>query len=91
MRMVIFGLTIILLLVLTLPFLIHKVENNLEIFLFVMGIAATLISGIMNKELIIKAFEEPVMIAAAVLIACCFFSILTADQNLDQPILRYSA
>ncbi len=38
--MVIFGLPVILLLVLILPFLIHKVEDNLEVFLFVMGLVA---------------------------------------------------
>jgi predicted cation transporter len=36
--LVIGGLTVILLLVLTLPFMIKKVEENLEPFLFVMGI-----------------------------------------------------
>ncbi len=71
--MVIFGLSIILLLVLILPFLIHKVEDDLEIFLFVMGLAASAVSGILSKELIIKAIEEPVMIAAAVLIAGLLF------------------
>ena len=71
--MVIFGLSVILLLVLILPFLINKVEDDLEIFLFVMGLAASAVSGILSKELIIKAIEEPVMIAAAVLIAGLLF------------------
>jgi predicted cation transporter len=73
MWMVILGLSVILLLVLTLPFMIYQVEENLEIFLFIMGLAASAVSGILNKELIIKAFEELVMIAAAVLIAGLLF------------------
>jgi predicted cation transporter len=67
------GLIIVLLLVLVLPFTIHKVEENLEVFLFVMGISASLISGILGKELMIKALKEPVMISGAVLVAGLMF------------------
>jgi predicted cation transporter len=74
--MVINGLIIVLLLVLVLPFAAKKVEENLELFLFVMGIAASIISGIMSKELIIKALEEPIMIASAVFIAGALFFLL---------------
>lgn len=63
------GLVIILLLVLFLPFTVKKVEHNLEIFLFVMGIAASLVSGMMNGELIVKALVDPIKITLAVLIA----------------------
>lgn len=69
------GLVVILLLVLTLPFLFKAVEQQLEIFLFVMGVAAALVSGIMDRDLIIKALEEPVMITAAVLIAGILFKV----------------
>jgi len=62
--------------VLVLPFVIKKIEENLEPFLFVMGVAAALISGVMTKELIIEALEEPIMIASAVLIAGALFYIL---------------
>ena len=74
--MVIAGLVVILLLVLALPFLIKPIEENLEPFLFVMGVAAALISGIMSKELILEALEEPIMITAAVFIAGALFYIL---------------
>lgn len=74
--MVIPGLIVILLLVLVLPFAIKQIEENLEPFLFVMGVAAALISGIMTKELIIEALKEPIMIASAVLIAGALFYIL---------------
>jgi len=74
--MVIAGLVGILILVLVLPFAVHKVEENLEAFLFVMGVAASVISGIMSKELAIKALEEPLMIASAVFIAGALFYVL---------------
>ncbi|MEC1522694.1 DUF1646 family protein [Neobacillus niacini] len=63
------GLVIILILVLFLPFSVKKVEHNLEIFLFVMGIAAALVSGMMNLHLIEKALIDPITITLAVLIA----------------------
>lgn len=69
------GLVVILLLVLTLPFAFKAVEHQLEIFLFIMGVAASLISGIMDQHLILKALEEPVMITAAVLIAGILFKL----------------
>ncbi len=74
--MVIPGLLAILLLVLVLPFAIKQIEENLEPFLFVMGVSAALISGIMTKDLVIEALQEPIMIASAVLIAGALFYIL---------------
>ncbi len=74
--MVIAGLVVILLLVLTLPFLVKPIEENLEPFLFVMGVAAALVSGVMNKHLILEALQEPIMITAAVFIAGALFYIL---------------
>ncbi|NLN21851.1 MAG: DUF1646 family protein, partial [Syntrophomonadaceae bacterium] len=64
------GLLIILLLVLTLPFFVKVVERNLEPFLFVMGLAATIISGVLNTELIHEIITNHLMymITAAVLI-----------------------
>lgn len=63
------GLIIILFMVLFLPFLVKKVEHNLEVFLFLMGIAAAAISGMMNSSLIEKALIDPINITLAVLIA----------------------
>jgi predicted cation transporter len=63
------GLVVILILVLFLPFSVKKVEHNLEIFLFVMGVAASSISGMMNHHLIEKALIDPITITLAVLIA----------------------
>jgi len=75
-QMVITGLIIILLLVLAIPFISKTVEENLEPFLFIMGLAAAFISGIMNIELAIKALEEPIMIASAVFAAGALFFLL---------------
>lgn len=65
----IIGLGIILILVLFLPFSVKKVEHNLEVFLFVMGIAAASISGMMDGHLIGKALVDPINITIAVLVA----------------------
>lgn len=74
--MIITGLIVILLMVLALPFLVKKIEENLEPFLFVMGVAAVLLTGKMNAHLVLEALEEPVMIALAVLIAGALFYVL---------------
>lgn len=66
--MIIAGLCIILLLVLILPFSFKKVEHNLEIFLFIMGVSAALISRQMSWHLGVEAITEPVPITLAVLI-----------------------
>lgn len=63
------GLIIVLLLVLFLPFTVKKVEHNLEVFLFIMGIIAANISGMMDAHLIKKALIDPINITLAVLIA----------------------
>lgn len=74
--MVITGLIVILVMVLSLPFLFHKVEENLEIFLFIMGIGAAFVSKKMELELVMEALREPIMIAGAVLIAGALFFLL---------------
>jgi len=67
------GLLIILALVLFLPFSVKWVEHNLEIFLFVMGIAAVLVSGVFSGSLVIRALEDPILISIAVFIAGLLF------------------
>lgn len=78
----IIGLVIILALVLFLPFFVKKVEHNLEIFLFVMGIAAVLISGVFSKDLLIHALKDPITITIAVFVAGLLF------KWLDAPLER---
>ena len=67
-NMVYSVLCLIVIVVLVLPFTNKKVERNLEMFLFVMGVSSVLVSNQMSWGLILKALEEPLMIAAAVLI-----------------------
>lgn len=84
----IIGLVIILILVLLLPFSVKKVEQNLEVFLFVMGVAAALISGIMDLHLIKKALVDPINITIAVLLAGLFTK--WAQSPLEKSILTLS-
>ncbi|TQS74612.1 DUF1646 domain-containing protein [Ornithinibacillus gellani] len=69
----ILGLTIVLILVLFLPFSVKLVERNLEVFLFIMGVSAAIISGVLDKQLILKALEDPIYITLAVLVAGLLF------------------
>jgi predicted cation transporter len=56
------GLFVILGLVLILPFKVKKIEQNLEPFFLVMGIAAVTISGLWSFQLVEEAVKAPVMI-----------------------------
>lgn len=69
----IIGLTIILILVLLLPFTVKVVEKNLEVFLFIMGLAAAIISQTLDWTLMKKALVDPIEITLAVLIAGLLF------------------
>ena len=66
------GLSIILLLVLFLPFT-HFVEKNLEVFLFIMGIAAVIVSSVFSWHLVEEALLHPISITIAVLVAGLIF------------------
>lgn len=66
---VIVSLAIILLMVLFLPFIFHKVEENLEIFLFIMGIISLIVTKSLHKDIIMEGLHEPIKISLAVLIA----------------------
>ncbi len=77
MSMVELGLVVIVALVFVLPFLVHKVEKQLEAFLFVMGCLAVTISGLWHWELVHDALLDPIRlkhpIVEAVLIAGLLF------------------
>jgi predicted cation transporter len=66
----------ILILVLFLPFLVHKIEENLEVFLFVMGLLAITASSQWSWRLIEEALQEPIKITIAVLIVGLAFKFL---------------
>ena len=71
----------ILALVLLLPFLVRKVEESLELFLFAMGLLAMTASSRWSAHLIEEALLEPIKITAAVLVAGMAF-------RLFRPALR---
>jgi len=63
----------ILVAVFVLPLRSHPVELNLEVFLLVAGVAAALISGVVDVELLGQALREPIAITAAVVVAGLVF------------------
>ena len=67
--MVFAGLIIILLIVLFLPFLVKKIEEELEIFLFVMGCLAVTATAQWQLGLVKEALCAPIKITAAVFLA----------------------
>ncbi len=66
-------LSLIVLAALTLPFLVHKVEEELEIFLLVCGLCAVTVSSAWSGHLIAEALKEPLAITAAVLVLGVLF------------------
>lgn len=74
----IIALLVILVLIFVLPFMIKKVEHNLEYFLFTMGIVATAVSKQLNLELFLHVFKNSLMyyITLAVLVAGLIFTLL---------------
>jgi predicted cation transporter len=82
------GLIFILLLVLFLPFTVKIVERNLEIFLFIMGIGATWVSGILDSTLILKSLKDPIKITIAVLLAGFVFKWMKVP--LEKTVKRIS-
>lgn len=59
--------------VLILPLTVHKVEENLELFLFACGIFAVTVSHMWSGHLVINALQDPIKITVAVLIAGLLF------------------
>ncbi len=70
------GLAAIMLAVLILPFSVKKVEEQLEIFLFIMGCAAVTLTSQWSGALIKDALLEPLKITGAVLVAGLLFNLL---------------
>jgi predicted cation transporter len=70
------GLFIILLLVLTLPFFVHRIEREIEIFLFIMGALSVTLTSQWHLALIHEALVEPVKITLAVFVAGFVFNLL---------------
>lgn len=67
-NLTIFFLSSVILMTLVLPFSVKKVEEEIEIFLLIMGIAAVSISDIWSYHLIEEAVKEPIPISVTVLV-----------------------
>jgi predicted cation transporter len=75
-ELIIISLFILMGLVLLLPFLSKRVEEELEIFLFIMGIVSVSISGLWTKHILYEAIKEPIEISLTVLLAGLMFRFL---------------
>ncbi|WP_428897246.1 putative cation transporter [Parelusimicrobium proximum] len=75
------GSAIIVLLVLILPLAVHKVEENLEIFLFIMGVAAATLAQVWSGHLVWEAVREPLPISIAVIALGCLSKFFSKQRN----------
>jgi len=64
---------VILVLLLFGPLAVHFIEENIEAYIFIVGIVATLIGSGFDSQLVLKAAEEPVLITVAVVVAGILF------------------
>lgn len=86
------GLLVVLLLILLLPLTVKKVEDNLEIFLFIMGILAIIISKSITVHFILEALTNQLLyiITAAVLIGGFLFRYVNKYiERLVKDILKF--
>jgi len=74
--LIIAGLALVMCLTLVLPFSVKRVEEELEAFLFVMGLAAVTISGLWSLHLVKEALKEPLAITAAVAVVGWLFKLV---------------
>ncbi len=59
---IVLGLSLVAVCVLVLPFIVKKIEENLEPFFLIMGLLAVTVSGLWHHDLIFLALRSPVMI-----------------------------
>ena len=71
--LIIAGLALIMGLTLVLPFSVKRVEEELEAFLFVMGLGAVTISGLWSLHLVKEALKEPLAITFTVALVGLLF------------------
>ena len=82
-------LSLLIVLVLLLPLTLHKVEENLEIFLFACGAFAVTVSNVWSAHLVLTALEDPIKITVAVLVAGLLFrQFHTQLQKLTQYAIK---
>ncbi len=79
--LIVAGLAVVMSLTLVLPFSVKRVEEELEAFLFVMGVAAVTISGLWSGHLVKEALREPLGITAAVGVVGWVFRSIRRHMN----------
>jgi predicted cation transporter len=72
-----------------LPLFVKKAGENLELLLFVMGIAAVTVAGLWSVSLVLDALRGPAGIALAVLLASLLFHFI--QEPLERGITRLRA
>ena len=82
-------LSTLIVVVLILPLTIHKVEENLELFLFACGAFAVSVSHMWSGHLVLTALKDPLKITLAVLIAGLLFRQFNVHlQKLTQKAVK---
>ncbi len=82
-------LSALIVVVLVLPLTLHKVEENLEAFLFVCGAFAVTVSHVWSGHLVLTALKDPLKITLAVFIAGLLFrKFNTHLQKLTQKAVK---
>lgn len=84
----ILGLAAVMLMTLILPFSVKIVEEEIEFFLFVMGVLAVSISKAWSWHLIFDAIKEPVPITIAVLVMGLLFKVFRKKISSLLKILK---
>lgn len=82
-------LSLLIIVVLVLPLTVHKIEENLEAFLFACGLFAVSVSQMWSGHLVFTALKDPLKITVAVLIAGLLFrQFHTQLQKLTQYAVK---
>ncbi len=91
-NLTIFFLSSIIVMTLILPFSVKKVEEEIEAFLLIMGVAALSISDLWSKHLVSEALKEPLPITITVLIMGVLLKVFREKITLfmDKIINKYS-
>lgn len=82
------GLIIILVLTFILPITIKPIEHNMEFFLLLMGIGASVISGVFSKQLILHVFENKFLYAITFAVLVISFLFKIARQKFENIIFK---
>ena len=83
------GLLVIAVAVTLLPLLVKKIGENLELFLFVMGIAAVTVTAQWRVPLLLEALAGPIKITVAVLAAGVVFHFI--QEPLERGMIQLRA